>query len=122
RDRLFRILARLVRSDWRRHLLLVRPETVVGWHRRGWEALLAVEVVRSVGRPRLRPGNSSRAWRPRTPGGAASGSAGDRRSWASWSASAPHSTTGGGDRPGRRARAGGPSCATTDRRSGRRTS
>src|SRR6266540_4044207 len=37
RDKLFWLLVRLVRRDWRRHLVLVRPETVVGWHRRGWK-------------------------------------------------------------------------------------
>ena len=36
RDRLFWVLVRCCRSDWRRHLVIVRPETVVGWHRRGW--------------------------------------------------------------------------------------
>src|SRR5436309_2938781 len=35
RDTLFWTLVRLVRHEWRRHLVLVRPETVVGWHRRG---------------------------------------------------------------------------------------
>ena len=30
-DRLFWLLARLVRRDWRWHLVLVRPETVVRW-------------------------------------------------------------------------------------------
>ena len=36
RDRLFWALARRLRRDWRRHLVLVRPETVIRWHRRGW--------------------------------------------------------------------------------------
>src|SRR5438093_454711 len=35
RDKLFWLLVRLVRRDWRRHLVLVRPETVVRWHRQG---------------------------------------------------------------------------------------
>ncbi len=35
-DRLFWLLTRVVRWDWRRHLVLVRPETVVRWHRQGW--------------------------------------------------------------------------------------
>ncbi len=34
--RLFWVLVRGVRSDWRRHLHLVKPETVIRWHRRGW--------------------------------------------------------------------------------------
>ncbi|HEV8636825.1 MAG TPA: helix-turn-helix domain-containing protein [Chloroflexota bacterium] len=55
RDRLFWILARLVRSDWRRHLVLVRPETVVGWHRRGWKLFWRWKSCAPFGRPRLSP-------------------------------------------------------------------
>jgi hypothetical protein len=36
RDKLLWVLARRFCRDWRRHLLLVRPETVIGWHRGGW--------------------------------------------------------------------------------------
>ena len=53
RDRLFWILARLVRGDWRRHLVLVRPETVVGWHRRGWKLFWRWKSCAPFGRPRL---------------------------------------------------------------------
>jgi transposase InsO family protein len=52
-DRLFWILARLVRRDWRRHLVLVRPETVVGWHRRGWKLYWRWQSCAPFGRPRL---------------------------------------------------------------------
>ncbi|HEY3079302.1 MAG TPA: hypothetical protein VGM69_05290 [Chloroflexota bacterium] len=31
RDKLFWLLARLARRDWRRHLLIVTPETIVRW-------------------------------------------------------------------------------------------
>jgi putative transposase len=34
-DRLFWVVARRPVTDWRRHLLLVQPETVLRWHRRG---------------------------------------------------------------------------------------
>ena len=34
RDRLFWCVARRICADWRRHLVLVRPETVLRWHRR----------------------------------------------------------------------------------------
>jgi putative transposase len=30
------ILVRRLRRDWRRHLVVVTPETVVRWHRAGW--------------------------------------------------------------------------------------
>ena len=33
-DKLLWVLTRRLRRDWRRHLVLVRPETVVRWHRR----------------------------------------------------------------------------------------
>jgi transposase InsO family protein len=55
RDRLFWILVRLVRRDWRRHLVLVQPATVVGWHRRGWKLLWRWRSRNRFGRPRLRP-------------------------------------------------------------------
>src|SRR5262245_21867992 len=52
-DRLFWWLARLLRSDWRRHLVLVRPETVVGWHRQGWRLFWRWKSRVRLGRPRL---------------------------------------------------------------------
>ncbi len=36
-DRLFWVLLRRYCTDWRSHLILVKPETVVGWHRRGFK-------------------------------------------------------------------------------------
>jgi hypothetical protein len=35
RDKLFWVVARALRCDWRRHLVLVRPESVIRWHRQG---------------------------------------------------------------------------------------
>ncbi len=35
RDRLFWVVARRRVTDWRRHLVLVHPETVLRWHRQG---------------------------------------------------------------------------------------
>jgi hypothetical protein len=55
RDKLFWILVRLVRHDWRQHLVLVRPETVVGWHRRGWKLFWRCRSRARFGRPRLSP-------------------------------------------------------------------
>ena len=39
RDRLFWALALHLRRDWHRHLVLVRPETVIRWHRQAWRRL-----------------------------------------------------------------------------------
>jgi putative transposase len=36
RDKLLWVLARRCWRGWRRHLVLVRPETVIRWHRQGW--------------------------------------------------------------------------------------
>ncbi len=53
RDRLFWLLARLARRDWRRHLVLVTPETVVRWHRRGWRLFWRWRSRARIGRPRV---------------------------------------------------------------------
>ena len=53
RDKLFWLLVRRLHQDWRRHLLLVRPETVLGWHRRGWRLFWRWRSSRGLGRPRL---------------------------------------------------------------------
>ncbi len=36
RDRLLWVLVRCLWHEWRRSLVVVRPETVIGWHRQGW--------------------------------------------------------------------------------------
>ena len=51
-DKALWVLIRRLRRDWRRHLAVVTPDTVVRWHRAGW-------------RPYWR-------WRSRSPGGPAS--------------------------------------------------
>jgi putative transposase len=52
-DRLFWIMARRLVADWRRHLVLVQPETVLRWHRQGWRLLWGWRSRRPTGRPRL---------------------------------------------------------------------
>jgi putative transposase len=54
-DRLFWLLSRLVRRDWRQHLVLVTPETVVRWHRRGWRLFWRWRSRGRMGRPRVNP-------------------------------------------------------------------
>jgi transposase InsO family protein len=53
RDRLFWLLARAIRRDWRRHLVLVTPDTVVRWHGWGWRLLWRWRSGGGPGRPRL---------------------------------------------------------------------
>jgi transposase InsO family protein len=54
-DRLFWVVARRLCADWRRHLVLVQPETVLRWHRRGWRLHWRWRSGRSTGRPRVPP-------------------------------------------------------------------
>jgi putative transposase len=53
RDRLFWALALRLWRDWRRHLVLVRPETVLRWHRRGWKLVWRWRARTRGGRPQL---------------------------------------------------------------------
>jgi putative transposase len=52
-DKLFWIVVRMLRCDWRRHLVLVRPETVGRWHRRSWRLFWRWKSDARPGRPRL---------------------------------------------------------------------
>src|SRR6185312_12551206 len=53
RDKIFWIVVRALRSDWRRHLVLVRPESVIRWHREAWRLLWRWRSRGPMGRPRL---------------------------------------------------------------------
>ena len=55
RDKLFWLVVRRLHRNWRRHLLLVRPETVLRWHRQGWRFFWRWRSGRSLGRLRLNP-------------------------------------------------------------------
>jgi len=52
RDRLFWSMTRILRGDWRRHLVLVQPDTVIRWHRKAWRLFWRWQS-RPLGRPRL---------------------------------------------------------------------
>src|SRR5919201_1616905 len=54
RDQLFWVVVRaLRRGDWRRHLVLVRPESVIRWHRQAWRLFWRWRSRGPIGRPRL---------------------------------------------------------------------
>ncbi len=53
RDKAFWVLIRRLWRDWRGSLVLVRPETVIGWHRRGWRLFWRWRSRGRGGRPRL---------------------------------------------------------------------
>ena len=53
RDKLFWVVLRALRRDWRQHLVLVRPDTVVRWHRQAWKLFWRWRSRSRLGRPRL---------------------------------------------------------------------
>src|SRR5262249_44679239 len=75
RDKLFWLLVRHVFRNWRGHLLLVRPETVLRWHRQGWRLFWYWRSHHPLPRPPLQPDGRPRlATRARdTPTGPPSG-------------------------------------------------
>ena len=52
-DRLLWVWLRHSWPDWRDHLHIVKPETVVGWHRKGWRLYWTWKSPGRIGRPRL---------------------------------------------------------------------
>jgi len=54
RDKLFWVVIRALRGgDWRRHLVLVQPESVIRWHRQVWRLFWRWRSRGPMGRPRL---------------------------------------------------------------------
>jgi hypothetical protein len=53
RDKLFWVVIRALRRDWRQHLLLVRPDTVVRWYHHSWQLFWRWRSRKRLGRPRL---------------------------------------------------------------------
>ena len=52
-DKLFWVVVRALRRDWRRHLVVVRPESVIRWHRQAWRLFWRWRSRGPMGRPRL---------------------------------------------------------------------
>ena len=52
-DKLCWVVVRSLRRDWRHHLVLVRPDTVVRWHRHTWKVFWRWRSHDRLGRPRL---------------------------------------------------------------------
>jgi hypothetical protein len=55
KDRFFWLVVRRLYSAWKQHLVLIRPETVLRWHRRGWRLYWRWRSGTHLGRPRLSP-------------------------------------------------------------------
>jgi hypothetical protein len=54
-DKLIWVVVRALRRDWRRHPVLVRPESVIRWHRQVWRLFWRWRSRGPLGRPRLSP-------------------------------------------------------------------
>ena len=106
RDKLLWVLARRLCTGWRRHLVVVRPETVVRWHRRGWRLFWRWRSRCPLGRPRLSAEVREliATMARENPAGAPNASAASCSSWASPSATARSGATAESSRPARRAR------------------
>src|SRR5262245_61925788 len=52
-DRIFWVLLSRLWTSWRHSLLVVRPQTVVGWHRQGFRRYWAWKSRRRFGRPAI---------------------------------------------------------------------
>src|SRR5215208_2939540 len=52
RDKVFWVLMRRFSAAWRRHLVLVTPDTVVRWHRQRWRLFWRWKSRTRLGRPR----------------------------------------------------------------------
>jgi len=62
-DRIFWVLLSSVWTSWRHSLQVVRPETVVGWHRHGFKRYWAWRSRRPRGRPTIRAELRELIWR-----------------------------------------------------------
>src|SRR6202022_4059012 len=52
-DRVLWVWLRQLWPSWREHILIVKPETVVRWHRKGWRIYWSWKSRTTRGRPRL---------------------------------------------------------------------
>src|SRR5262245_41474265 len=62
-DRIFWVLISRLWTNWRHSLQVVRPETVVGWHRQGFRRYWAWKSRRRSGRPGIRTELRELIWR-----------------------------------------------------------
>ena len=53
KDRFFWLVVRRLYPAWKQHLVLIRPETILRWHRRGWRLYWRWRCGTHLGRPRL---------------------------------------------------------------------
>ena len=53
RDRMFWVWLSCIWNDWRTSLVIVKPDTVVGWHRKGWRLYWRRKSRAKTGRPQI---------------------------------------------------------------------
>ena len=93
-DRVFWILMRRLLDSWRETLLIVKPETVIKWHRRGWRYFWRRKsLLGKPGRPRIDPVVIELIRRMSTPRGARLGFSRSSLSSATASPSPPSQST-----------------------------
>src|SRR5580704_16561527 len=70
-DRCLWVVLSRVLTGWRATLVIVKPETVIAWHRRGFRLWWAWRSRRRMGRPTtpLTSAHSFATWRTQTPAG-----------------------------------------------------
>jgi hypothetical protein len=54
-DRLLWVWVSRLWKDWRRALVIVKPDTVIAWHRKGFRLLWMWKSRRGIGRPPVSP-------------------------------------------------------------------
>lgn len=52
-DRLFWLLASKLWSRWKETLVILKPETVIGWHHKGFKLFWRIKSKRAAGRPKI---------------------------------------------------------------------
>jgi hypothetical protein len=55
RDRIFWVILSRIWEDWKSALIVVKPETVIRWHRTGFRLLWKLKSRGRPGRPRVAP-------------------------------------------------------------------
>lgn len=53
RDRIFFTVMKRIFSHWKESLVIIKPETVINWHRRGFKLYWSRKSIHKGGRPKI---------------------------------------------------------------------
>lgn len=56
-DRLFWVFTAKLWSRWKEALVIIKPDTVIGWHRKGFKLFWEIKSRRGPGRPKISRGS-----------------------------------------------------------------